>query len=161
MLYLSPCVNTSRLISRGISRINPRWHARGPCALPKNSSLCSVLARNTGYLSPIAVHTPAHTVRPTRARSRARWYERDTLARSLAAPSLAPAGCVRRRPTPTSDCTLLSFHIEQLTVAAAGRNSGMRNISPCVPCVPLPWRRAGRPLPPSRSPYAELYPVDP
>jgi len=126
----------------------PRWLARALGA-----------TRGTSLLSPST--PPPRTVRPTRARSRARWYERDTLARSLAAPSLAPtpAGCVRRRPTPTSDCTLLSFHIEQLTVAAAGRNSGMRNISPRVPCVPLPWRRAvlSRPSDPL---YAELCPVD-
>lgn len=58
MLYLSPCVNTSRLISRGISRINRRCgtcvavrarHTRA-LTLPENS-LLSVALRSESLLA--------------------------------------------------------------------------------------------------------------
>lgn len=58
MLYLSPCVNTSRLISRGISRINRRCgtcvavrarHTRAPT--PPKTLLLSVALRSESVLA--------------------------------------------------------------------------------------------------------------
>lgn len=180
MLYLSPCVNTSRLISRGISRINPHvarvWrggsrarktHAR-PLFSPSHAFLDASSRERSARrglpraprhsstpfsLSPSPSPTPSVPLLCALVRERERERERHELSRVPLAGSGfwllgSPGCCVRRRPTPTSDYTLLSFHIEQLTVAAAARNGETRNISPrSARFVAMATRRSFSPHP--------------
>lgn len=131
MPYFSPCVNTSRLIWRaGVA--GKSCDGRSSTAARVHSAILLLHRRLPVSVSPPSPPPPPHPASHPlpRYRGSVRPFVRpivylvdDGLTGWLAA-------SIQRRTIPTSDCTSLSFHIEQLTVAAAAWNAGTRNISP-------------------------------